>query len=523
MTIEAPANQTAAAESRTPIKHRVLGLAVHGIGQQKLGTTLKYVLSELLPLLRNIDRDCGVSARPLDEGDPAEVVIRFRGKSASTSRVEGYELRFREVWWANTFEPPAVTEMAFSMPQLAVGLAGDPEAGLLPSLFTLARAGVSRVLRDIVYVLLAVAVAVPALVAAVVFLRRGRAIGPTGEWLLLAAARGQTAIAELAVVVASPFVLILVLVPLRVIEFVIPSNLRPEGLAKLQLMLVKIFTEHVGDMWLYLFRPWEASRIRYRLEERFREMIEQRDSPAAEGKVDSVLVIAHSMGAVVAYEALSGERIRELIDQNFGRPDQPRLYLATVGAGLNLAWRIAPRSERGRFTRPLSTAVRWHDFWTSFDPVPRGRLHPPMSAEFKDHEVINQADAFSDHTAYWNNVEEVLAPLLDLATDHHFRENLHLDKAARKNRVYVLSGFKGLAWFAAPVTAAAVAFGGGADWITDQIVAIIGVSGDLPSFAGAAGAAAVGAAAVIVGYSTLVKWLWNRWDRRVKYRPAPHV
>jgi hypothetical protein len=522
MTIETQSQQPGTADHTTPIDHRVLGLAIHGIGQQKLGTTLKYVLSEMLPLVRQIDRGAGVSARPLDEGDPAEVVIRFRGTSTKTSKVEGYELKFKEVWWANTFEPPAVTEMVFSMPALATRLAQRPGAGPLQAMTSLIWVSIRRILSDVAQVLLAVLLAVPALVATLLSLSTEQRLGSARRWFLLRAAHGQTAIAEIVVVLASPFVLVLVLMPLRVIEFVIPSNLRPEGLAKFRLMLIKIFTEHFGDMWLYLYRPWEASRIRYRLEERFREIVEEVRNPNAEGKVECVMVIAHSMGAVVTYEALTGRRISDLIDQNFGGDGQPKLYLVTVGAGLNLAWRLVPEAEEGRLIRPLSTVASWHDFWTEFDPVPRGKLNLPASLAslFEDHKVVNQVDVFSDHTAYWNNAEEVLAPLLDLATDHHFREALNLNKAARENRVYVLSGFKGLAWLAAPLTAAAVALGGGADLLTDQIVNVLGVSGDVPSALGALGAAGAGAAAVVIVYSTLIKWRWNLWDRRVKYQPA---
>jgi hypothetical protein len=529
MTIETQSQQPGTAV-RTPIDHRVLGLAIHGIGQQKLGTTLKYVLSEMLPLVRQIDRGAGVSARPLDEGDPAEVVIRFRGTSTKTSKVEGYELKFKEVWWANTFEPPAVTDMLFSMPRLAARLVHRPGAGWLRALAIVIGSAILRILWDVAQVLLAVLFAVPALIATLLSLRREGRFGRARTWLLLTAARGQTAIAEIVVLVASPFVLVLVLMPLRVIEFVIPSNLRPEGLAKFRLMLIKIFTEHLGDMWLYLYRPWEASRIRYRLEERFREIVEEVKNTTAEGNVECVMVIAHSMGAVVAYEALTGRRMSDLIDQNFGGDGQPKLYLATVGAGLNLAWRLVPDAEEGRLIRPLSKAANWHDFWTEFDPVPRGKVNlPPSLATLfedykpKDHKVVNQVDVFSDHTAYWNNAEEVLAPLLDLVTDHHFSEALNLNKAARENRVYVLSGFKGLAWLAAPVTAAAVALGGGADLLTDQVVNVLGASGDVPSALGALGAAGAGAAAVVIVYSTLIKWRWNLWDRRVKYRPVPPV
>src|SRR5690606_29736719 len=148
--------------------------------------------------------------------------------------------------------------------------------------------------------------------------------------------------------------------------------------------------------------------------------------------------------------------------------------------------------------------IEWHDFWSELDPVPRGKLIPPapLPGPLASHDVVNQMDVFSDHTAYWNNAEEVVAPLLDLATDHHFDEKLCLNNAARRIRVHVLAAFKGLAWIMAPVTAVAVAASGGADWITDQFVALTGISGDIPSLLGVAGAAAIGATFVVVLYST---------------------
>jgi hypothetical protein len=507
-----------------PINHRVVGLAVHGIGEQPLGNTLKHVLSGFLPLVRLIDPDAGISASPLDKGDPSEVAIRFRGQSDKTSTVEGYEITFKEAWWASTFEPPSIWEMVGGMPGLVTNMVRRRGVGKTQAVFWVLSESLKRFLTDLRLVILAVLLTIPALVFTLVSLRGDRAAGG-GSRLLETAARGQTAIAELAVILASPFLLLVVLVPLRVIEFLLPTSFRIEGLGKFRMMLTSIITRHLGDMWLYLNRPWEASRIRVRVEERFRELVDEITNQAAEGKVECVLVVAHSMGAVVTYEALTGRRMTDLINANFGGEGQPKLFFATVGAGLNLAWQLVPRGEERRFVRPVSECVEWHDFWSELDPVPRGKLMPPARlpgpSEDHNHEVVNQMDVFSDHTAYWNNAEEVVAPLLDLATDHHFDSKLCLNNAARRTRVQVLAAFKGLAWVMAPISAVAVAFSGGADWISDQIVSLTGIGGDIPSLLGAAGAATAGAAIVVVVYSTIVKWFWNLWDNRVKYKVLP--
>ena len=505
-------------------EHRVLGLVVHGIGQQSLGATLKHVLEGFLPLVRLIDPGAGISARPLDRGDPTDVMIRFRGASQKTSRIEGYEMRFKEVWWASTFEPPSIGEMVAGVPDLVMNVARRRGARGIRAFGWLVWAAIRRGTLDVWHVAVALVCSVLAFVLAPASWRWNERFDGDLRWLLQRVARGQTALAELLVLVLSPAVLALVLMPLRVIEFAVPANLRFEGLSKFRLMLIGIFTEHLGDMWLYLNRPWEASRIRVRLEDRFREIVDEMNDPLTESRVECVMVISHSMGAVVTYEALTGRRMRDLLEKHFGGEGQPKLIFVTVGAGLNLAWQLVPSREEARLVRPCSECLEWHDFWSKLDPVPRGALMPPkpLTGARESHEVVNQMDVFSDHTAYWNNAEQVLAPLLDLATDHHFDDKLCLDQAAREKRVYVLSALKGLTWLAAPVAAYLLAFefSGWTDWLTDQAFAVLGVEVDLPAALVRIGAALAGAAAVVVAYSTLVKCWWNSWDNRVKHLPA---
>ena len=129
-----------------PIEHRVVGLAVHGIGEQPLGNTLKHVLSGFLPLVRLIDPEAGISARPLDKGDPSDVVIRFRGQSQKTGKLEGYEITFKEAWWATTFEPPSIWEIVAGVPSLVTNIVRRQGASKPMAAFWLVKAAVQRVL-----------------------------------------------------------------------------------------------------------------------------------------------------------------------------------------------------------------------------------------------------------------------------------------------------------------------------------------------------------------------------------------
>ena len=101
---------------RPDVDRKILGVVVHGIGEQGVGSTLKSVVNEVFPLIRKrIDDQASLAVKPLDEGDPAEVTIWFRDRVAN----QVYELRFLEVWWAQAFEP-------VSLINFLVGLFGLP-------------------------------------------------------------------------------------------------------------------------------------------------------------------------------------------------------------------------------------------------------------------------------------------------------------------------------------------------------------------------------------------------------------
>lgn len=515
------------------IDHKVLGLVVHGVGEQKLGWTLKDVLSGFLPLVRLIDPTAGVDAKPLDEGDPADVTIRFGGtpQGSASGKTEGYELRFTEVWWARTFEPPSIYEMVFSVLGLATNFArkrGKREWSTLQCLAWLLVIILRHTIVSAIIVVFTPALALAAIALSVLPGGWTRPASAVQARLLFAAAYGQRATVDLFVIVAAPFVLLFVLMPLRLLEFVIPNKLMPEGVGTVHLMLVNILTRYLGDMWLYLYRPWEASRIRVRFEQRLRDMVETIERDPDKDKVDAVMVIAHSMGSVVAYEAITGRRMTELINKSFAGPGKPKFYLVTVGSALNLAWDVVPNVERPRFYRPLPRGVLWLNVWSKFDPVALGELRVPpevAAAPVCSCRVVNQMDLLSDHDAYWNNAEQVLAPLLDLLTDHRFDAKLRLDVVAREKRVQVLAAFKALAWLIAPVAGLAVAFTGGGAWITEQLLAVFGGEDSWwqdyvlsPAGRFAAVAACAGLTALL--YSTVVKWVWDFLDRSVKYRSS---
>ena len=83
------------------------------------------------------------------------------------------------------------------------------------------------------------------------------------------------------------------------------------------------------------------------------------------------------------------------------------------------------------------------------DPVTLGDLEPSWdkwAANRRESlEVVNQQDIFSDHTTYWSNAEEVMAPILGIISGG--RLSVQLRKGCRRLRVTVLAALKGVAWF----------------------------------------------------------------------------
>ena len=109
---------------------------------------------------------------------------------------------------------------------------------------------------------------------------------------------------------------------------------------------------------------------------------------------------------------------------------------------------MIPAQEAYRLKRPLPGWVRLTYIAARHDPVTLGDLAPPL-AEWADNppkslEVVNQEDIFSDHTTYWSNAEEVMAPILGIISGG--RLSVQLRKGYRRLRVTVLAALKGVAW-----------------------------------------------------------------------------
>ena len=251
---------------------RYVGLVVHGIGEQERGSTLKQVGAALVDLVRRSGLDPAAALRVAPADGPGPAW-------AEIALGQDHLIRLEEVWWARSFQPPSV--------QRALGFwvgawLRDP-LGLVRGAFGALRHG-----RDVIFL--------------------------------------QRLIAE--VVAYAAVVLILPLAASFWFLSVNPARrFLPRFVPTAYGMMANVLTRHVGDLSAYLDDAWEAARIQ--------EVFACRLKAMTEHAVDERFVIAHSMGAVVAYEGL----LRAARD----RPDRAPVRFIAVGR---------PSTGRGGWCRP---------------------------------------------------------------------------------------------------------------------------------------------------------------------------
>ncbi|MDZ4278812.1 MAG: hypothetical protein U1B78_06715, partial [Dehalococcoidia bacterium] len=392
------------------------------------------------PLIRSrIDpASSGIDVRPLDDEGVPQVRLSFRKwldkEHVAKRRYEKYELLVREVHWAQAFEEPSFGGLAAGLVKLLTTWlrralrTGSSAPGRF---FWLLGRLLRRIENDLIVVVLMIVllpIFIPVAVIALVggwggWLRRP---GPGLRRLVSLYAKFQPSVVELAVFVAWPLILLLY-IALVVIESMGPLRaLLPDAVAKARRAVAGVATTYLGDVWAYAGQPWEASQIRTRFERRFQEFVDDEGEGA-----EAMFVIAHSLGCPVSYEGMSGGRMTKFIEDRFGPGKLPLLYF-TAGSALPAIWAVVPDDEAGRLHRPLTKHVHWEDFISEYDPVQSdficAPIDPPaeVSLPTVPHHVVNQMDLFSEHNAYWNNAEQVLAPILDVITDRQFHDELRL-------------------------------------------------------------------------------------------------
>jgi hypothetical protein len=200
------------------------------------------------------------------------------------------------------------------------------------------------------------------------------------------------------------------------------------------------------------------------------------------------------------------------------------LHYFTVASALPAIFAVVPEDEKLRLYRPLPASVRWHDIYSQYDPIRSDLLLAPapwpeqVPRPVEELRVVNQMDLFAEHNAYWNNAEQVLAPVLDRVTEGRFHDKLSLNGEAREYRVRVLAAWKAIAWLTIPLVFAVMVATGAGGWLSGWAQGGF-LDGELWEGFVLTPAMWAGVAAVFAagGYSSVVKWFWDTWDRNTKY------
>jgi hypothetical protein len=239
-----------------------------------------------------------------------------------------------------------------------------------------------------------------------------------------------------------------------------------------------------GDLPVLLDDPVQVANVRARVA----GAIDRLRSADA----DAIVLVAHSGGAIVAFETL--------LDPAYA--DRRVDKLITLGQGVSLGWRLEadPGSPHGapppgdRLLGDLGAArpsLCWVDVWASYDPAPAGPIRPvpgvpldvvdapdadavragltvglderpPLVVESRP--VTNRMSVLDDHGSYWDNDEGFLVPLvrhLDAARGAASASRFYRDPVGRadrierrRERVAVLAAWN---WLCALVATAALA------------------------------------------------------------------
>jgi len=216
----------------------------------------------------------------------------------------------------------------------------------------------------------------------------------------------------------------------------------------------------LGDVKRYIEHGvWSAS-ARGRLERVVTDMLND-----VYGAVEDVTIVAHSMGAVVTYDALGeGGTIARVMGDLEASGQRKKLTFVSVGSGINQVFRMAKTSNRYaqmRFSRPLARQITgfaskggrkagplqdrffWLDIYARFDPVPAGDLDDEVikqaqvsDEQVKRRRVINLDNPVRDHSYYWKNKALVMpriARAINGGTEYPWPEAGITDEKVRRH------------------------------------------------------------------------------------------
>jgi hypothetical protein len=219
----------------------------------------------------------------------------------------------------------------------------------------------------------------------------------------------------------------------------------------------------LGDAQKYIVHGVWSANARGRLENIVAAMYNDEY-----GSVRDITLIAHSMGCVVAYDAMAeGSTLAEKIEELQSKGKKKKITFISVGSGINQLFQVARKSNlysQSRFKLPLASVITgikdiskqtsqkpedefyWLDIYARRDPVPAGGVDKAVitqarvdpERQVKRRKIINKDNIALDHSAYWSNTELFtprVARAINGGTDYPWPEaGITPEKLARRTR-----------------------------------------------------------------------------------------
>ena len=424
---------------------------IHGIGDEKRNETLQEALNAITYWFNH---KTGLAQRPqgpgrvwvttelTNEENPDAPASRATVELQAPANVAGLgaseadtlRLEMREVWWAQAFGlPPVGTALAWAgrqfLEELRVLVPVNVRSGSGPA--SVARRAPAREIPQAA-TYRPQASSAPTTPAAVADSVDGR------QWVLRAALwfyGGMQYLWKLFQWIAlAPVVgLLVLLIPLLRVLSLLPF---------IQAVAIRSVSNLVDYVSLHWVAPLQVYLLDYTRSSAIRQLFEREvESFLRDEHCERVVVIAHSLGTVVAYEGLA----TGLMKPELQRIQKPITFICLAQA-LRRLWRLQG-TDQHRLRYALPEHVRWLHFWARYDPVaagPLGAYSLPQLFHWQDSEiadpyddvcatldrcenvdVVNTDSLFSDHTTYWNNVEQVVGPIArELVAGHPALEQL---------------------------------------------------------------------------------------------------
>ena len=461
-------------EEHVPSSDTTVGVVfVHGVGEQKESETVREFGGALIGWLqewhRNRDLDLTVVTSNLTYGDDVRPA-RFRILLPAFKQRPAQTWHLAEAWWASRLDPPGfVTLCTWGWRILWSDLARL--AGNVRDTYSVPEdeSAFVRGLSAAVTLVLIIALGISVFVGALWLAAAGLAALVGAAFFFRALIRGTDRLTKRArrrrgpvkddaprvhryIGNASSFLLQLFLAAAAVIGY--PLIAVMFALAQIPISQVQEFilfktlrfflVSRIGDFYTFMYDDIQAVHIRGSVPYAVNYLREKLTCKR-------VVVVAHSMGTVIAYDALASRAV----------PKGAVQELVTFGTALKPAKDLGPKRTTRLADQLPGRDFRWVDVWSAFDNVSGSPTQSPAPATRsvarrdpdESIEVTNSLSILTDHGDYFTNSEEFLSRLareIDPDKDEADDRPSRFDPGAagttwvrrRRDRIFTMVGWR---------------------------------------------------------------------------------